>query len=158
MRLRPADDFTEVVLQAYRAVVERATLTHGAPRLEHGPTWMDTDNGQARRVSTVWFIPRNTGLRVEERGRPHIGGAPAVPRSWEVSAWNHGGPITSAEVSFRRPPTEEDIVDVARRVGLLPRRVEVTSLGSAEPQFLDGHADTAGTWLTRPWPDKEYGN
>jgi hypothetical protein len=138
---RPAEDFTAEVLQAYREIVERAKTLHGAPRLEHGPNWMDTDQGMARRISTVWFIPRNTGFRVEERGRPQIGGAPAVPRSWEVAAWNHAGPITGAEVSFRRPPTAEDIADVARRVGLLPRLVEVTPLGSTSPQFLDGIVD-----------------
>jgi hypothetical protein len=131
--LKPVEDFTAEVLEAYRAMVERAAQLHGKPRLEHGPTWIPTDSGMVRRVSTVWFLPQNNGFRVEERGHG--------TRVWEVAAWSHGGPVMSAEVSFRRPPTAKDIADVIRRVGLLPPRVEVTSLGSVSPQFLEGHTD-----------------
>lgn len=140
--LRPAEDFTAEVLEAYRAIVARAVQLHGKPRLEHGPTWIPEDTGQVRRVSTVWFLPQNNGLRVEERGH--------ATRAWEVAAWSHGGLIMSAEVSFRRPPTAEDIADVARRVGLLPLDIQDVSVAKEDA--------SPDTWLTREWPDREYGN
>lgn len=137
-RHRPAEDFTPAVLEAYQAVVARAAQLHGEPRLSHPPLWMEGDQGMARRVSTIWFLPKNTGVQVWEMGRGPVGSAPAVARSWTVEAHAHGGPIGHVEVFFRRPPTEEDILAVARYVGLLPPRVEVTSLGSTSPQYLDG--------------------
>jgi hypothetical protein len=143
--LRTAEDFTEAVLQAYREMVERAKALHGKPRLEHGPTWIPTDTGAVRRVSTVWFLPKNVGFRVEERGQ--------ATRAWEVAAWNHGGPVMSAEISFRRPPTREDIGNVIRWVGLLPPRVEVTTFGQTERQFLDGEVSArCGGW-TAGWSE-----
>lgn len=151
------EDFTESVLQAYREMVERAAQLHGKPRLEHGPIWMDTDQGMARRVSTVWFInTKNHGLRVDERGRGPIGSAPAVQRTWTVGAWAHGGQVMHAEIMFRRPPTAEDIGGVARYVGLLPPLVEVTSFGDTERMWVVGMSCSG--WPNGTWHGPDCGN
>lgn len=137
-RHREAADFTIAVLEAYQAIVARAAAIHGEPRLSHPPLWMEGDQGMGRRVSTVWFLPKNTGIQVWEYGRGPVGAAPAVDRTWTVEAHAHGGPIGHVEVFFRVAPTEKDILEVARYVGLLPPQVEVTGLGATERQFLPG--------------------
>lgn len=170
MRHKPAEDFTEAVLEAYRVIVERAAAIHGEPRLSHPPIWMEGDQGMGRRVSTVWFLPKNTGVQVWEYGRGPVGAAPAVARTWRVEAHTHGGPIGHVEVFFRRPPTEEDIATVARYVGLLPGLVEVTKLGDSERRFLPGvDVDTYGNtphhvrlqcggWPNGTWHGPDCGN
>jgi len=159
-RHRPAEDFTESVLQAYREIVARVAAIHGEPRLSHGPIWMDSDQGMARRVSTVWFInTRNHGFRVDERGRGPVGSAPAVQRTWTVEAWAHGGAVMHAEVMFRRPPDAGDIGDVARWVGLLLPVVEVTRFGDTERQFLEGEVSArCSGWPNGSWHGPDCGD